>query len=60
MTVEIWDVNHFGIIGLIIICVQVIFFIITVVTPFHQVTDLAGGLNFIIVAVTSLLLAEVS
>lgn len=59
MTVEILDADHLAISAVVTIGMQVLFFIIAATFKFDKVTDLAGGTNFIVVALLTFLLAEV-
>lgn len=55
-----WDQNNLLICALVTIVLQFIFFIIACAFKFDKVTDFAGGTNFMLLALLSLLLSGVS
>ena len=56
---EILDEHNLAICGLVTVAMQLIFFLIACSCRFDKVTDLAGGLNFTVVALLSFTLAQV-
>lgn len=60
MTIEILDKWHFAVSGIIIIVMQIFFFTIAAAFQFDKITDIAGGVNFIIVALSTYYLGQVS
>ncbi|KAG8183599.1 hypothetical protein JTE90_025151 [Oedothorax gibbosus] len=58
MTVVIFDEDHLVISALITIGMQLLFFVIAATFQFDKVTDFAGGVNFIIIALVTFLLSE--
>lgn len=42
------------------ICMQCLFFVVAVVLQFDQITDFAGGINFIVIALMTYFLSPVS
>lgn len=59
MTIEILDKWHFAISVVIIIAMQLIFFGIAATFQFDKITDIAGGVNFIAVALATYYLGQV-
>ncbi|GBO44407.1 hypothetical protein AVEN_129779-1 [Araneus ventricosus] len=58
MAVIIFDEDHLLISAIITFAMQLIFFIIAATFQFDKVTDFAGGVNFIIIAILTLVLSE--
>ncbi|CAL1279545.1 unnamed protein product [Larinioides sclopetarius] len=58
MAVIVFDEDHLLISAIITLAMQLIFFIIAATFQFDKVTDFAGGVNFIIIAILTLLLSE--
>ena len=58
MVVQIFDDDHLAISAIIVVSVQIILFAISAFFQFDKLTDCAGGINFIIVAVTTFLLGQ--
>ncbi|XP_055935636.1 uncharacterized protein LOC129965613 [Argiope bruennichi] len=58
MAVIIFDEDHLLISALITLAMQLIFFIVAATFQFDKVTDFAGGVNFIIIAILTLVLSE--
>lgn len=59
MAVQIFDDSHLAICAIITVAMQLIFFTIAATFQFDKVTDFAGGVNFIILAVVTLCLGQV-
>lgn len=59
MAIEILDGSHLAICAIITVAMQFIFFTIAATFQFDKVTDFAGGVNFIILAVLTLCLGQV-
>ena len=59
MAVQVFDDSHLAICAIITVAMQLIFFTIAATFQFDKVTDFAGGVNFIILAVVTLCLGQV-
>ena len=56
---QLLDENHLAIVALVTVGMQLIFFLIACSCKFDKVTDFAGGMNFTVIAILTLLLAQV-
>lgn len=59
MVVQIFDEDHLAISAIITVGMQLIFFIIAASFQIDKVTDFAGGVNFIIIAILTFVLSQV-
>ena len=56
---EVLDPNNLALCAIVTVALQFIFFLIAFGCRFDKVTDFAGGINFVIIAVLTFCLAEV-
>ena len=57
---QVIDENNLTLVFLVTIAMQCLFFLIACVCKFDKITDFAGGMNFTVIAVLTLCLAQVN
>lgn len=60
MAIVVLDKYHLGISAIVVVIMQILFFIIAVTLQYDKVADFAGGISFILVALLTYGLAQVT
>lgn len=56
--VQLWDSDNLAICAVVTVCMQLTFYLVAATLKFDKVTDFAGGTNFLLLSILTLLLGE--
>lgn len=59
MAVNVLDYDHFAISGIVVVGLQTLFFIFAALFQEDRITDFAGGVNFMVVALLTFFLGQI-